>query len=81
MLTLTADDAIQMRFSSATIDDETQLKAAMNVNSPFLVLEFNWAELATVFLTQWWVRGFLFAGMLVFAWIEISHPGLSGGGD
>jgi membrane-bound serine protease (ClpP class) len=77
LLTVGATDALAMRLSKATIDNENQLKAALNIEGEPLLLEFNWAERATVFLTQLYVRFFLFVGMLVLAWIEFSHPGLS----
>jgi membrane-bound serine protease (ClpP class) len=77
LLTVGAADALAMHLSRATINNENELKAALNIDGEPLVLEFNWAERATVFLTQTWIRFLLFVGMLVFAWVELSHPGIS----
>ncbi len=63
--------------SKATINSEAELKAALNIRGELLLLEFSWAERATVFLSQDLIRLFLFVGMLVFAWMEISHPGVT----
>jgi membrane-bound serine protease (ClpP class) len=77
LLTVGAADALAMKLSRATINNESELKAALNIRGELLVLEFSWAERATVFLTDFWIRLFLFVGMLVFGWIEFSHPGIS----
>jgi len=75
LLTVSDTTALQMGLSKATVDNEQDLRAALNIRGDIMVLDFDWAELATAFLTQFWVRGMLFVGMLVFAWIEFSHPG------
>jgi membrane-bound serine protease (ClpP class) len=77
LLTVGAADALAMKLSRATIDDTEKLRIALNVRSAPLVLGFNWAERTTVFLSTWPMRLLLFAAMLVFGWIEISHPGIS----
>jgi len=69
--------ALRMGLSRATIDTEEQLRAALNIHGDVMRLDFNWAELATVFLTRFWIRALLFVAMLVLAWIEFSHPGVS----
>jgi membrane-bound serine protease (ClpP class) len=75
LLTVSDVTAQQMGLSKATVDTEQDLRAALNIQGDIVVLDYNWAELATAFLTKFWVRGMLFVGMLVFAWIEFSHPG------
>jgi len=75
LLTVSDVLALQMGLSKATVDTEQDLRAALNIRGEILELDFNWAEIATAFLTKFWVRGMLFVGMLVFAWIEFSHPG------
>jgi len=77
VLDVDAAMALRMGLSRATIDTEEQLRAALNIHGDMLRLDFNWAELATVFLTSFWIRSLLFVAMLVLAWIEFSHPGIS----
>jgi membrane-bound serine protease (ClpP class) len=77
LLTVGAADALAMKLSRATINTEEELKAALNIRGEPLVMGFNWAERTTVFLSTWPMRLLLFVAMLVFAWIEISHPGIS----
>jgi membrane-bound serine protease (ClpP class) len=77
LLTIGAADALAMKLSRATIDTQKDLEAAMNMRGPPIVMGFNWAERATVFLSTWPMRLLLFVAMLVFAWVEISHPGIS----
>ena len=75
LLTVSDVTALQMGLSKATVDNEQDLRAALNIRGDILVLDFNWAELTTAFLTKSMVRLMLFVAMLVFAWIEFSHPG------
>ena len=75
LLTVSDVTALQMGLSKATVDNEQDLRAALNIRGEILVLNFNWAEIATAFLTKSMVRLMLFVAMLVFAWIEFSHPG------
>ncbi|MGN6368090.1 MAG: NfeD family protein [Phycisphaerae bacterium] len=75
LLTVSDATALQMGLSKATVDNEQDLRAALNIRGDILVLNFNWAEIATAFLTKSIVRLMLFVAMLVFAWIEFSHPG------
>jgi len=77
LLTLNADEAFKMKLSQRTVDTEPQLNAALNIRGNVIRLEFSWAERATVFLTTWEIRLLLFVGMLVFAWLEFAHPGVS----
>jgi len=77
LLTVAPERAIAMGLAKARIDNEAQLRAALNITGDVLVLDFNWAELATMWLTQWWVRGILFFVMAVLVYIEFSHPGIS----
>ena len=77
LLTVGPDAALAMKLSRARVDNEEQLRAALNIQGNLLALDFSWAEIATVWLTQWWVRGMLFLAMLVLAYIEFSHPGVS----
>jgi membrane-bound serine protease (ClpP class) len=77
LLTIGAPEALAMKLSRATIDTEEALRGALNIRAEPMVLGFNWAERATVFLTNWPIRLLLFVAMLVFAWVEISHPGVS----
>ncbi len=75
LLTVNNEMAQKMGISKATVDNEQDLRAALNIRGELLVLNFSWAEIATAWLTQSWVRFMLFVAMLVFAWIEFSHPG------
>ncbi len=75
LLTVNDVTALKMGISKATVDNEQDLRAALNIRGDLIVLEFSWAENATAWLTQSWVRFMLFVAMLVFAWIEFSHPG------
>ena len=75
LLTVGAAEGLKMGLSKATIDNTQQLKAVLNIQGDLLPLEFNWAERATVFLTNIIIRFFLFVGLLVFGWLEFSHPG------
>ena len=77
LLTVNDKLALKMGFSKATIENEAELKAALNITGEQIPLDFNWAEIATVWLTQWPVRGFLILMMLVLGYIEFSHPGIS----
>ncbi|HEY4328217.1 MAG TPA: NfeD family protein [Phycisphaerae bacterium] len=77
LLTLRSDLALKMHLSEATVENQEQLSAALNLRSEPITFEFSWAENATEFLTTIGVRFFLFVGMLVFAWLEFSHPGIS----
>ncbi len=77
LLTVGADAALQMHLSSATVDNPQQLKAVLNITGDLIPLDFSASERATVFLTDWWIRGLLFVGMLIFAWMEFVHPGTS----
>ena len=84
LLTVGATDALAMKLSKATIDNQEQLKAAMNIRGELMVLDFDWAERATVFLTQTWIRLILFVAMLVFGVdrdIASGHIGFGGGGS
>ena len=75
LLTVSDVTAQQMGLSKGTVNTEQDLRAALNIRGEILVLDFNWAELATAFLTKSIIRLMLFVAMLVFAWIEFSHPG------
>jgi len=77
LLTVGPEMALTMHLSSATVNSEQDLKAALNIRGDLMELDYSWAERATVFLSDWWVRGILFVGMLVFAWLEFSHPGIA----
>jgi len=77
LLTLNDQQAIQMGLAQATIDNEQQLKDVCNIRGDMTLLEFNWAERATVFLTDWSIRLLLFVGLIVFGLLEFSHPGVS----
>ncbi len=75
LLTVSADQALKMKLSEGTVDTEEQLCGLLNIRGTPARLEFSWAENATVFLTDIIIRFILFVGMLVFAWLEFSHPG------
>ncbi|MCL2648714.1 MAG: hypothetical protein FWD61_17215 [Phycisphaerales bacterium] len=77
VLDVRAQDGLRMGLSRATVDNEQQLRAVLNIHGDVLVMDFTWAEVAMVFLTGFWIRAMLFVAMLVFAWIEFSHPGVS----
>jgi membrane-bound serine protease (ClpP class) len=77
LLLVNAETAVAMGLSEATIDNELQLKDVCNITGEMPVMGFNWAERATVFLTDWYIRGLLFVGMLVFGLLEFSHPGVT----
>jgi membrane-bound serine protease (ClpP class) len=77
LLTVSADQAVKMGLSQATIDNEQQLKDLCNIRGEMMIMNFNWAERATVFLTDWYIRGLLFVGLIVFGLLEFSHPGVT----
>jgi membrane-bound serine protease (ClpP class) len=77
LLIVLADDARKMKLSDGTADDDTQLTGLLNIKGQVSRLHFNWAENATVFLTRTFIRFLLFVGLLVFAWLEFTHPGIS----
>jgi membrane-bound serine protease (ClpP class) len=77
LLTVSNEEAFKMGLSKATIDNEQDLRAALNIRGDLLTLNFSWLEIATAWLTQPAVRFMLFVAMLVFAWIEFSHPGVT----
>jgi membrane-bound serine protease (ClpP class) len=77
LLTVSADQAVKIGLSQATVDNEQQLKDVCNIQGTMTVMGFNWAERATVFLTDWYIRGLLFVGLIVFGLLEFSHPGVT----
>jgi membrane-bound serine protease (ClpP class) len=76
LLTVSNEDALKMGLSKSTIDNEQDLRAALNIRGDLLTLNFSWPEIATAWLTKPAIRFMLFVAMLVFAWIEFSHPGV-----
>lgn len=77
LLTVNTQEALAMHLCRARIDTELELRAALNIQGDLLVLDFSWAEISTVWLSQWWVRSMLFLIMLVLAYIEFAHPGVT----
>jgi membrane-bound serine protease (ClpP class) len=77
LLTVGTEEALAMHLCRARIDTDLELRAALNIQGDLLVLDFSWAEIATVWLSQFWVRGMLFLMMLVLAYIEFAHPGVT----
>ena len=77
ILVAKTSDALEMKLAQAQADTEQQLLALVGTPAEPLRLDMNWSENATVWLTQTWVRGMLFVAMLVLAYIEFSHPGVS----
>lgn len=78
LLTVGTDMAMQMNLAQAMVASEDQLRAVMNIRGlSVLRYDESFFESATRWLTQWWVRGLLFVGMLVLIYIELSHPGIS----
>lgn len=75
LLTVGAKLALKMHLSSATVENEQELEAALNIRGNLMELNYSWAERTTVFLTDWWIRGLLFFGMLIFGILELFHPG------
>jgi membrane-bound serine protease (ClpP class) len=77
LLTVKPDMAMKMGLAQATVNNEQELRAVLNIRGELITLDFNWAEVATVWLTGFWIRAMLFFAMLVFAYIEFSHPGIT----
>jgi membrane-bound serine protease (ClpP class) len=59
------------------ITNDGDLISALRTTQPPVRLDLNFMEKAVLWLTSWPVRGALFVIMMVLAWIEFSHPGIS----
>ena len=69
--------AMEMGMARTVIQDDADLLAAMRTVEAPVRLELSFVERLVLWLTTWPVRGTLFVLMLVLAWIEFSHPGIS----
>lgn len=77
VLTVGPERAVEMNFASRIVSSEQQLIAAMNIRGELMPLGFSWSEQLTRWLVQWPVRMGLFILMLVLAYVELTHPGIS----
>jgi membrane-bound serine protease (ClpP class) len=77
VLTINADEAIHEGFAKARIGSEQELLAVLNVRQQLVPLDFDISEKLERFLVQSGVQFTLFLLMLVLAYIEFSHPGVT----
>jgi membrane-bound serine protease (ClpP class) len=81
LLTVGAPNALRMGISKATVNNEQELRAALNIRGDLHQLDFSWGEVVATEVSDWlnspWVRFMLFVTMIVLAVMEFSHPGAS----
>lgn len=77
LFTAVTADALKTGLSKATINSDADLRAALNVRGDLVVMDMTFLERAARFLAQPWIRFLLLVGTLTFAWMELSHPGVS----
>jgi membrane-bound serine protease (ClpP class) len=77
VLTALTADALKMGLSKATVNTEADLRAALNIRGDLLVMDMTFLERAARFLARPWIRFLLLVGTFTFAWMELSHPGIS----
>ncbi len=77
VLTVNADQAIHQGFAKARIDGQQQLLAVLNIRQQLLPLDFDASEKLERWMVRPGVQFTLFLAMLVLAYIEFSHPGVT----
>jgi membrane-bound serine protease (ClpP class) len=76
-LLVESGEALKIGLSKGTVRTEADLRAALNVRGDLVPMDLNIFERVARFLALPWVRFLLLVGMLTFAWMEMSHPGIS----
>lgn len=77
LLTVNSTEAVSLGLAKAEVGSEQQLRALCNLRGDLIVMDFVWLEGFVRWLTDPWVRFGLFVTMLVLAYIEFAHPGIS----
>jgi membrane-bound serine protease (ClpP class) len=81
LLTISAFDAQRMGISKATLNNEAELRAALNIRGELMALNATWGEVWTLEISKWlsqgWVKFALFVAMMVLGVVELTHPGAS----
>jgi membrane-bound serine protease (ClpP class) len=81
LLTVSGPQALRMGISKATVNNEQELRTALNIRGQLIQMDFSLGEVVTAELADWlnqgWVRFMLFVAMMVLAVVEFTHPGSS----
>jgi membrane-bound serine protease (ClpP class) len=77
LLTMGQDSAIAYGFARAKISSEGELRDYFGIRGPITRLTYTWTEELVDWLSQPMVRGVLFILMMLGAYVEFNHPGLS----
>lgn len=77
LLTVTATEAVSYGLARAEVGSEAQLRALYNIRGDVISMDYSWSENAVRWLSNDYVRMGLFITMLVLAYLEFTHPGIS----
>ncbi|MEI8195358.1 MAG: NfeD family protein, partial [Phycisphaerae bacterium] len=77
LLTVTANEAVEYGLARAEVGSDAQLRAIYNIRGDVIPMDYTWSENAVRWLSNDYVRMGLFITMLVLAYLEFSHPGVS----
>jgi len=77
LLTMGQDAAIAYGFAKAKVSSEGELREFLGIRGPITRLDYTWTEQVVDWLSSPMVRGVLFILMMLGAYVEFNHPGLS----
>jgi len=77
LLTMGQDAAIAYGFAKAKVSSEGELREFLGIRGPITRLGYTWTERVVDWLSSPMVRGVLFILMMLGAYVEFNHPGLS----
>ncbi len=77
LLTMGQDAAIAYGFARAKVSSEAELREFLGIRGPITRLGYTWTEQVVDWLSSPMVRGVLFILMMLGAYVEFNHPGLS----
>ncbi|MGB9623904.1 MAG: NfeD family protein [Phycisphaerae bacterium] len=77
LLTMGQDAAIAYGFARAKVSSEAELREFLGIRGPITRLGYTWTERVVDWLSSPMVRGVLFILMMLGAYVEFNHPGLS----
>jgi membrane-bound serine protease (ClpP class) len=77
LLTMTTGEAQAYGFAMGKASNEDDLRSELHIAGPIQRMEITWTESAVAWLASPAVRGVLFLVVLLGAYAEFQHPGLS----
>lgn len=77
LLTMGQDSAIAYGFAKAKVSSDAELRDFFGIHGPITRLSYTWTEQLVDWLSSPMVRGVLFILMVLGAYVEFNHPGLS----